>query len=218
MTTRLRTDWDRLVAAFRDATMVDTYYLNLRTGHVLFHNPRKIGAARAQKVEDRVFAEEDWVELPFLESDEEFAAMEAFAGSDDAGAAGVELTAALQGEKPFRRFRETLRLHPAVAEAWEQQRLRDAMDRLVEFCDAMEVAIDHPAFDALHAAATGEGTVAPAASLSIGRRAASRGGASGGGAASPGGPGGDDAPAATPSAPRPPRPAPRGGPPRSSRR
>lgn len=170
MTTRLRTDWDRLVAAFRDATMVDTYYLNLRSGQVLYHNPRKIGAARAQKVEARVFEEEDWVELPFLESDEEFQAMEAFAASEAPGRAAPELRAALTGDKPFRRFREVLRAHPAASEAWEEQRLRAALDRLVDFCDAMEVAIDHPAFDALRAAASGEGTVAPAGSLSIGRK------------------------------------------------
>lgn len=168
MTTRLHTDWDRLVVAFRDATMVDTYYLNTRTGHILYHNPKKLGAARAQRIETRVFEEEDWVELPFLESDDEFAAMEAFA--EAAGRSGAELREALAGEKPFRRFREVLRQQPDVMSAWEQERLRAALDRVIEFCEAMEIEIDHPAFAALQSAARGEGTVAPADTLSIGRR------------------------------------------------
>lgn len=172
MTTRLHTDWDRLVAAFRDATMVDTYYLNTRTGKILYHNPKKLGGARAEKIEARVFEEEDWVELPFQESDDEFAAMEAFAGSAEAGRARGELQAALAGEKPFRRFRETLRQHPEAMSAWDQTRLREALDRLVDFCEAMEIEIDHPAFGALQSAARGDGSVAPAASLSIGRRSA----------------------------------------------
>lgn len=169
--TTLNTDWDRLVAAFRDATMVDTYYLNTRTGKLLYHNPRKLGAARAQKVEERVFEEEDWIEIPYVESDEEFAAMEAFASSGAAGEAREALRSAITSDKPFRRFREALRQAPGAAAAWEEERLRAALDRLVDFCEALEIEIDHPAFAALRSAARGEATLAPASSLSIGRGA-----------------------------------------------
>lgn len=177
MATPVKTDWDRLVAAFRDATLLDSYYLNSRTGQILFHNERKLGRKRAAKVEARVFDEPDWLELPFLESDDEYAEMQAFAESAEAEGAGPELLAALGGEKPFRRFREALRQHPTVAEAWEQVRLRSAIVRLVDFCEAFELTIEHPAFEAARAAFGAEddpdaSAFAPAASLALGRRRA----------------------------------------------
>ena len=116
------------------------------TGEVKRLNPRKLGEERLLQVEEQLYADDAWVEVPYAESDDEFHDMRLFATSPACGKASRDLLMALGESKPFRRFREALKKHPAAMDAWWENRRREAELRLVAFCQAMELSMDHPQF------------------------------------------------------------------------
>lgn len=113
------------------------------------YNPKRMSSKKRLAIEGPLYADERWVEVPYMESDDEFRSMREFAVTPEAGRAGRDLLMAVGDHKPFRRFREALANHPEAAAAWKQRRLREAEARLWTFCKAWDLAPAHRRFDEL---------------------------------------------------------------------
>ena len=138
--------WTTWLRAFRQASPHRPSWINIETGEVKRFNPRKLGRAKYEALEERLYDEQGWVEVPYAESDDEFADMMSFAASPDAGKASKHLIFALQAPKPFRGFRTTLEQHQSAAAMWDANRLREAEHRLVAFCRAYDIHLDSERF------------------------------------------------------------------------
>ena len=138
--------WRAWLRAFREASPHSPAWVNVRTGEVKRFKPRKLAPEELEALEGSLYEDEDWVEVPYAESDDEFKDMQAFAMSAEAGGAGLRLLASLGGEKPFRAFRKLLGEDPAVAAAWHANRIGEAEARLWSFCKAYGIVLDHPQF------------------------------------------------------------------------
>lgn len=162
---------------------------NPRTGEV-FAAPRgKARTAAAEAFEARLFDDEDWIEVPCLESDVGHAMAVAFADGLRPGRGRTAVRAALAGPKPFRALREAMAGKPGIQRRYRRMLEEEASGRLVEFCVSQRMLLLDARFDAmldaLDAAATAaemdDGDVEPVppmptaaarravASLSIGR-------------------------------------------------
>ncbi|NUN12806.1 MAG: hypothetical protein HUU55_04145 [Myxococcales bacterium] len=149
MSTGIPVSIAELLQAFLNTTLFDTAYLHLGTGEVMFHNPRRHSEAQNEEIETTIFSDEDWLEIPYLDSDEEHAEMAAFAHSISDEIAKSKLISALSADKPFRQFRAVLTANPKIAQRWHIKRLEIAIKRAVEFCEAVDIAPEDPSWAAL---------------------------------------------------------------------
>ena len=78
--------------------------------------------------------------------------MEEFANSVQSITARFQLTEALRGQKPFRKFKDVLTEFPKMRELWfafDQQKVKAAAIALIEDlgCEVLEVVDDRPEVD-----------------------------------------------------------------------
>lgn len=137
---------DTLFTAFLNTTLFETAYLHLGSGDVLFHNPRRHSEAQNEEIETTVFSDEDWLEIPYLDSDEEHAEMTRFAQLIGDETTKARLMTALAADKPFRQFRTVLATSPNTEKRWRLKRLEIVMKRVVEFCEAVDIEPDDPSW------------------------------------------------------------------------
>lgn len=143
----VRGQWPDLVRLFARASPVSMSHWNPATGE-LFEAPRgKQRAATVQRFEERLWKDANWIEIPYQESDEAFAAAQQFVDDLRAGKAKTQLAAALQGSKPFRAFRTVLAAHPGLQRRWNDLQNQQSAERLVEFCLSQSYFIDDPRFE-----------------------------------------------------------------------
>ncbi|MCO4761597.1 MAG: hypothetical protein KC502_08845 [Myxococcales bacterium] len=170
--------WSAIVALFRDATPMTCSHWNSQTGDVFRVRSSRRQRALVEAFEERLFDEEGWCEVPFMESDDAFALMGDFAGDLAPGKGRSELLAALAQDKPFRGFRQILKKRPGLDRRWRKVADEEAAVRLVMFCLAQGLVMNHPEFRKAEkmiraewdAADRAEGLVA-ASGLSLGKRA-----------------------------------------------
>ena len=143
--------WDAWVDAFRRASPHNATWVHLARFDVKRFNPRRTRPGRLAALEEALYSDESWVEVPYSESDEEFQDMRAFAASTEAGKASRDLIFALAESKPFRAFRTTMSLpkYERVARRWDQNRRDEAERRLYWFCRAYDLPVDHLRFKEL---------------------------------------------------------------------
>ncbi|MFT5431836.1 MAG: hypothetical protein ACI9OJ_002534 [Myxococcota bacterium] len=142
----MKISWAAWTRAFREASPHQSSWINIQTGDAKRFNPRKLGADRVAELEEALYDEEGWVEIPYAESDDEYQDMRAFATSPECGRAGRDLIMGLADEKPFRSFRVALKNHKPAKAAWFENRRKEAELRLVAFCRAFEIALKHPEY------------------------------------------------------------------------
>jgi hypothetical protein len=132
---------EALIELFLRAGPHSCAHWNTETGE-LFELRSKRGAdAAIEAFEERLFAEDGWIEVPWQASDEAFSVAQAFAEELDEGPSRAELLLALEGDKPFRGFRAVLAAHPALARHWRDRDREAATWRLVEMAVALEVEL-----------------------------------------------------------------------------
>ena len=139
--------WRAWLRAFREASPHSPAWVNVRTGEVKRYKPRKLSPDELEALEASLYEDEDWAEVPYAESDDEYRDMQAFAMSAEAGSAGLRLLAGLAGDKPFRAFRKLLGEDATAAAAWHANRVGEAEARLWAFCKAYGIVLDHPQFE-----------------------------------------------------------------------
>lgn len=146
MTQQAKGDWPQLVQVFLDASPLRMAHWNPQTGEI-FAPPRGPKARVAlEKFELRLLEEDDWLEVPFLESDAAFDLVVRWVESLDPGKGKRALMEALQREKPFRHVRAVLGQMPGMQRRYQRVLREEAEARLVELCVSMELTLDHPRF------------------------------------------------------------------------
>lgn len=144
-------EWERLVRLFAGASPVTMSHWNPMTGET-FEAPRgKQRQTTAERFEERLWREPDWVEVPWQESDVAHAMAAAFADHLQPGRGKSELMAALDGPKPFRAWRAVLLRHPGLKRRWQRIVEAEAAERLVTFCLGLGLTLDDPRFAQLAA-------------------------------------------------------------------
>jgi len=138
--------WKAWLRAFREANPHQVSWIHVGSGEVRRYNPRRSSRRKLERLEAELYSDEQWVEVPYAESDDEYMAMRLFAASPEAGRASKHLLFALEEEKPFRAFRDALKNAPAVEARWQHQRTEEAARRLWAICVAYELPCDHPHF------------------------------------------------------------------------
>lgn len=145
---RARGSWAAVHKLFRDASPLTCSHWNVDTGELFSVRSSRRQRGLVEAFEDRLFNEEGWVEVPFLESDDAFGLMREFAAELAPGKARTELLAALDQDKPFRRFRTVLGRRPGIARRWKKLADEEAGMRLAVFCLGQEVEMSGPEFAA----------------------------------------------------------------------
>ncbi len=139
-------DWEHWARAFADTTPHEVVWVHLESGEVRKYNPRRLSGDKRERIEEKLYSDERWVEVPYPESDAEYQWMREFAVSPEAGKGSRDLLMALADEKPFRQFRVALKKHPKAAAAWKKRRRYEAEARLWTFCQAWSLTLDHPRY------------------------------------------------------------------------
>ncbi|MCB9738152.1 MAG: hypothetical protein H6747_02715 [Deltaproteobacteria bacterium] len=165
---------DRLLDLFVRASPHRHTHWNPETGETFSVRGRKGAAEAVEAFEERLFEEEAWIEVPWLESDDAFAMMQAFASELAPGRGRAVLLAALQTDKPFRAFRAALASRPGLLRRFRAVELEEAAERLCQVAVGLGIELPYPELQERIAAIRAEvaasvpGRVA-VASLRIGR-------------------------------------------------
>ena len=132
---------EALIDLFLRAGPHSCAHWNTETGELFELRSKKGADAALEAFEERLFAEDGWIEVPWQGSDEAFSVAQAFAEELDEGPSRAELLLALEGDKPFRAFRAVLSAHPALARHWRERDREAAAWRLVEVAVALDVEL-----------------------------------------------------------------------------
>lgn len=137
---RVEPDFEEVQMAMNDQGRV--WQLDPHTGELALH-PEE--AEMDTEIETDAFAPtdpDDLLDAPPWSSREAYRLMERFVESEVSGEAADALTAALDGRKPFRRFKDRLADFPALRERWfefEAERMREEAESFYED-EGIEVA------------------------------------------------------------------------------
>lgn len=138
-----------LISLFRDAGPHRCAHWNIVSQEVFSLRGRQGAESALEAFEQRLFEEDGWVEVPWVESDEAHGIAEAFVEEFDDPKLAARLGQALAGPKPFRAFRAVLATNPAVADLWREREDEAAAWRLAELCVAWDVAPPTAALQAM---------------------------------------------------------------------
>lgn len=139
-------DWDRLVRLFADASPLNLSHWNPSTGEVFYLGKGKYRGAKAEAFQQRLFREDDWIEVPHLESADGFALAQKFAQSLSSGRGKTAVVQALAGPKPFRALRTVLAGAPGLQRRYERMLKAEAELRLAEVCLGLNLTLADPRF------------------------------------------------------------------------
>ncbi len=145
-----------LLDFFAQASPHSASHWNVETGELFSVRGRRGSRAAVEAFEERLFDEEGWVEVPWLESDDAFAMMEAFVASLAPGRGRLVLQQALASDKPFRAFRAAIASRPGLLRRFRQVELEEASERLCQVAVGLELELPHPALAERQAAIRAE--------------------------------------------------------------
>ncbi|MFT7623615.1 MAG: hypothetical protein ACI9WU_002798 [Myxococcota bacterium] len=97
-------------------------------------------------MQEELYDDPSWVEVPYAESDDEYKDMRAFSVTVQAGKLSRDLLLAVGSDKPFREFRDALKSDSDVRSAWSRNRWMEAERRMFSFLRAMGIEPDEPRF------------------------------------------------------------------------
>lgn len=145
-----------LLDFFVQASPHSASHWNVETGELFSVRGRRGNRAAVEAFEERLFDEEGWVEVPWLESDDAFAMMEAFVASLAPGRGRTALQQALATDKPFRAFRAAIASRPGLLRRFRQVELEEASERLCQVAVGLDVELPYPALAERQAAIRAE--------------------------------------------------------------
>jgi hypothetical protein len=140
-------NYEVLVRLFAEASPLTMSHWNPMTGEVFWlPHGQANRKATAEAFENRLFREQGWFEVPYLESDEAFGLAGSFAASLTAGRGKAEVMLALEGPKPFRALRTVLAGAPGLDRRHKRFVEAEAELRLATFCASQGLELDDPRF------------------------------------------------------------------------
>ena len=135
----LKIDLDELCSAMEDSSYENKYYLDLRTGEILFLSDY-MDDEETEKLEDKIDEEPDRYErIPRVGSDEGYEDMDDFITTVEDEHLAELLEVAINGKGAFRRFKDVLLGYPEERERWFRFRDDRMQERAREWLDDVGV-------------------------------------------------------------------------------
>ncbi len=156
---KLKINWSELDTVFEHSSWEMHNYLDLETGEVILvtdetarylEDPPSYklpdGQQQAIQVARQVEEDEDgrYLPIPQVESHEGYRVMEDFVATVSDQRAQDQLRQALQGRKPFRRFKDALYDYPAEEKRWFAFSERRLRERMVEWLESEGIQPTNP--------------------------------------------------------------------------
>lgn len=137
----LKIDLDELCSAMEDSSYENKYYLDLRTGEILFVSDY-IDDGETEKLKDKIDEEpERYERIPKAESYEGYEDMEDFMATVEDEHLAELLEVAIEGKGAFRRFKDILALHPEESERWFRFKDERIEQRALEWLDDIGISL-----------------------------------------------------------------------------
>jgi hypothetical protein len=138
----LNIDLDELCSAMEDSSYEHEYYLDLKTGEILFLS-EYTDDEETRKLRDQIEEDFDRYErIPKAESHEGYEAMEDFIATVKDERLVELLEVAINGRGAFRRFKDVLLRYPEERERWFQFKDERMQERAHEWLDDIGVTLD----------------------------------------------------------------------------
>ena len=135
----LKIDLDELCSAMEDSSYENKYYLDLRTGEILFLSDH-MDDEETEKLEDKIDEEPDRYErIHRVGSDEGYEDMDDFITTVEDEHLAELLEVAINGKGAFRRFKDVLLGYPEERERWFRFRDDRMQERAREWLDDVGV-------------------------------------------------------------------------------
>jgi len=138
----LNIDLDELCSAMEDSPYEHEYYLDLKTGEILFLS-EYMDDEQTRKLRDQIEEDFDRYErIPKAESHEGYKDMEDFIATVKDERLAELLEVAINGRGAFRRFKDVLLRYPEERERWLQFKDERMQERAHEWLDDIGVTLD----------------------------------------------------------------------------
>jgi len=138
----LNIDIDELCSAMENSSYENEYYLDLKTGEILFLS-EYMDDEETRKLKDQIEEESDRYEpIPKAESHEGYEDMQDFIATVEDERLAELLEVAINGRGAFRRFKDVLLRYPEERERWFQFKDERMQQRALEWLDDIGVTLD----------------------------------------------------------------------------
>ena len=133
---------DELFEAIEDSSFEHEYFLDLDTGEILLLS-EYMDDEDTEPLRDRIDDDPERYEaIPKAESHEGYRDMQAFIETVDNEHLAELLEVAISGKGAFRRFKDVLLNYPEEREKWFQFKNDRVEERVLDWLDGIDVAID----------------------------------------------------------------------------
>ena len=137
----LKISLDELCSAMEDSSYENEYYLDLKTGEILFLS-EYMDDEESSKLRERIEETPDRYErIPKAESHEGYQDMEDFIATVEDEHLAELLEVAINGKGAFRRFKDVLLNYPEERERWFKFKDERMEQRALEWLDDIEVTL-----------------------------------------------------------------------------
>ena len=137
----LHINLDELCEAMDNSSYESQYYLDLKTGEILFIS-EYMDEEEADKLKDQVEENYDRYEpVPMAESHEGYRDMQDFIATVENQRLAKLLEVAINGKGAFRRFKDVLLNYPEDRERWFKFRDDRVEERALEWLDGIDVSL-----------------------------------------------------------------------------
>ncbi|MEX2752833.1 MAG: UPF0158 family protein [Candidatus Freyarchaeota archaeon] len=139
---RVATDLGEICLAFEDASLENRYYLDLKTGDIIFVSDF-MDSAEIEEIEEKLDAElgKRYIAIPKIEPSEGYEDMEDFIETVQDESLKEKLYIAIDGRGAFRRFKNVLCSYPEERERWFKFKNARVLERVKEWLDAEGIEI-----------------------------------------------------------------------------
>lgn len=138
----LNIELDELCSAMEDSSYEHEYYLDLKTGEILFLS-EYMDDEETRKLRDQIEEDFDRYErIPKAESHEGYKDMEDFIATVKDERLVELLEVAINGRGAFRRFKDVLLRYPEERERWFQFKDERMQEKAHEWLDGIGVTLD----------------------------------------------------------------------------
>lgn len=142
---RVVTDFDEICWAFEDVSLDNRYYLDLKTGEIIFVSDF-MDREEIKEIEEKLDAGfgERYIVIPKIEPGEGYEDMEDFIETVQDEGLKEKLYIAIDGRGAFRRFKNVLLNYPGERERWFKFKDARMRERVKEWLDAKGIEIMPP--------------------------------------------------------------------------
>lgn len=143
---QLKVDLDQLYWAYEDATLENSYYLDLETGEILFFSELLMSD---EEIEEKIGEIEDelgkrYISLPRTSPQEGYRNMSEFIETVTNEDLKQKLWIAIDGQGAFRRFKNVLGGYPKERERWFEFKNARIEKRVKDWLKAKDIQIKNP--------------------------------------------------------------------------